>query len=356
MNQSETSAAAAPLTASTTIAGRNGSAGPRVLAGGLLARLVRVEVVPDPQAVDGEQHDRADDRDRHLVPARAVADLVGEAEQDDDPDREQEQRRRVLRQPRPEPHRPRRTRAREPAMITRPSTSSPFANSEPRIEVRATTISPADEREQHDEELRQVAERRLERARDRRAVALADRLGRDRDRPGEPAERDRGDDEDDDRLDVREVEDAGEHRERHDGREDEGRPAHRAILSRRGAEALPRSGAAREDERDAAPQRVRQVRAGRPLVARRRPRRPRRAARRSPPAARPGRSVKNSAQPCSVSSSSSMPLPKRRRTRSISGRRGARRGRRRRSRSGPSCRRAGRAARRARARARSPRR
>src|SRR5262245_39589347 len=34
--------------------------------------------------------------------------------------------------------------AREPAMITRPRTSSPLANSEPRIDVRATTSSPAD--------------------------------------------------------------------------------------------------------------------------------------------------------------------------------------------------------------------
>ena len=34
--------------------------------------------------------------------------------------------------------------ARAPATIASPRTSSPFANSEPRIEVRATTSSPAD--------------------------------------------------------------------------------------------------------------------------------------------------------------------------------------------------------------------
>ena len=34
--------------------------------------------------------------------------------------------------------------ARAPAMIVRPSTSSPFANSEPMIDVRATTSSPAE--------------------------------------------------------------------------------------------------------------------------------------------------------------------------------------------------------------------
>ena len=46
------------------------------------------------------------------------------------------------------------------------------------------------EREEDDEELRQVAERRLEHAGDGRAEPRADRLGRDADEPGEPAERD----------------------------------------------------------------------------------------------------------------------------------------------------------------------
>ncbi len=69
--------------------------------------------------------------------------------------------------------------SRAPAMIVSPSTSSPFANSEPRIDVRATTSSPGREREEDDEELRQVPERGLQRAGDRRPEPLADRFGRD---------------------------------------------------------------------------------------------------------------------------------------------------------------------------------
>ena len=64
------------------------------------------------------------------------------------------------------------------------------------------------EREQDDEELGQVAERRLEHARRRRSVTGADRLGRGADDVGEPGEREPGDDEPNDRVGVREVEDA----------------------------------------------------------------------------------------------------------------------------------------------------
>ena len=72
---------------------------------------------------------------------------------------------------------------RAPATIARPSTSSAFANSEPRIDVVRDDDLAGREREQDDEELGQVAERRLEHAGDRRPEPLADRLGRDRDRP-----------------------------------------------------------------------------------------------------------------------------------------------------------------------------
>ena len=99
----------------------------------------------------------------------------------------------------PEAHHAVLARAPRPPTITRPSTSSAFANSEPMIEVCATTISPACEREHHDEELGQVAERRLQHAGDGRAEPLADRLRRERDdHPREPRERDAADAEDND--------------------------------------------------------------------------------------------------------------------------------------------------------------
>ena len=74
--------------------------------------------------------------------ARPIADLVREPEQHDDEDGEEQQRRRVVRQPRLEAH-DAVAATRAPAMIARPSTRSAFANSEPRIDVWATTISPA---------------------------------------------------------------------------------------------------------------------------------------------------------------------------------------------------------------------
>jgi hypothetical protein len=123
-----------------------------------------------------------------------------------------------------------------------------LANSEPRIDVRATTSSPRGQREEHDEELRQVAERRLQRPGDRRAEPLADRLGRDRDRPGEAAERGARDQEHGHRLDVREVEDRGDHGQAEDAREDEDVPAHAGTLptAQRGRPARTRAVALRE--------------------------------------------------------------------------------------------------------------
>ena len=92
---------------------------------------------------------------------------------------------------------------REPAMITSPSTSSPFANSEPRIEVRATTISPAESANSTMNSSGRLPSVDCSAPGDRRPVALADGLGRDRDRPREPTERDGRDDEHDDGLGVR---------------------------------------------------------------------------------------------------------------------------------------------------------
>ena len=110
--------------------------------GGALARLVGAQVREEPRAVDDEQADRADDRDRDLMLARLVADLVREPEQDDEEDREQQERRRIVRQPAPESHDAAFAHP-APATMARPSTSSAFAKSEPRIENCATTSSPA---------------------------------------------------------------------------------------------------------------------------------------------------------------------------------------------------------------------
>ena len=77
-----------------------------------------------------------------------------------------------------------------PAMITSPSTSSAFAKIEPMIERPRDHDLAGRQREDDDEELGQVSERRLEHARDRRAEALADLLGREGDDPGQSGEGD----------------------------------------------------------------------------------------------------------------------------------------------------------------------
>ena len=82
---------------------------------------------------------------------------------------------------------------RAPTTITRPSTSSALARIEPTIAVCATTSSPFLQREDHDEQLRQVAERRLQHPGDARPEALAELLGRERDDPRQPRERERRD-------------------------------------------------------------------------------------------------------------------------------------------------------------------
>ena len=75
-----------------------------------------------------------------------------------------------------------------PVTITIPSTSSALAKIEPMTAYCATITSPGGQREQDDEELRQVPERRLEHARHARAVAVPDGLRRDRHDPRETGE------------------------------------------------------------------------------------------------------------------------------------------------------------------------
>ncbi len=82
-------------------------------------------------------------------------------------------------------------------------------------ELRHDELAGA-EREDDDEELRQVAERRLEHAGDGRPELGADRLGRDPDRPRDAAERGPRENEDRDRRCVGVVEDAGDDDERED--------------------------------------------------------------------------------------------------------------------------------------------
>ena len=122
--------------------------------------------------------------------------------------REQQQRRRVVRQPRPEAHhavaggaRPRRrSRARARAARSR--------SSEPRIEVWATTISPAESANRTMKSSGRLPSVDWSDAGDGRAEARADRLRGDRDQPREPAERHARDDEDRDRRRAGVVENA----------------------------------------------------------------------------------------------------------------------------------------------------
>ena len=96
----------------------------------------------------------------------------------------------------------------EPAKITSPSTSSAFAKIEPMIDVRRDDDLAGREREDDDEELGQVAERRLQQPGHRRPEALADLLRRERDDPREPRERERRDAERQERRRPAEVRDA----------------------------------------------------------------------------------------------------------------------------------------------------
>ena len=176
------------------------------------------QVRAEPGSVDEQQHDRADDRDRRLVSAGAVSDRVRQAEEDDDEDRKQEQGRGVVRKPRAEAHH---------AVLGRPGAGDERQSEHEQSvrEQRAEDGGLGDHeltcrnREEHDEELREVPERRLEEPGGRRAEALPDRLGREGDDPGEARERDRSDDEGRDWRRVREVENPRQNGRGHHARE-----------------------------------------------------------------------------------------------------------------------------------------
>ena len=175
----------------------------------------RAQVPPEPGGVDAEQADRADHRDRDLVLTRPVADAVGQPEQDDDEDRQQEQRRGVVGKARVEAH--------DAVACNACPGHDRQAEHQQRVrEQRAEDRRLGDddlagrEREQHDEELGQIAECRLEHARDGGAEVRADRLRADPDRPREPAERGGGHDEDGDGIRVGVVEQACDRRQRED--------------------------------------------------------------------------------------------------------------------------------------------
>ena len=101
---------------------------------------------------------------------------------------------------------PRRRPSRAPATIASPSTSRAFANSEPRIDVWATTISPAESANSTMKSSGRLPSVDWSAPGDGRAEARADRLRGDADEPGEPAERQPRDDEDRRRRRVRVVE------------------------------------------------------------------------------------------------------------------------------------------------------
>ena len=75
-----------------------------------------------------------------------------------------------------------------PATITSPSTSRALAKIEPIKEVCATTKSAIAKSEEHDEELGQVTEGRLQEAGDGWPEAHPDLLGRQGDHPGKSSE------------------------------------------------------------------------------------------------------------------------------------------------------------------------
>ena len=76
-----------------------------------------------------------------------------------------------------------------------PSTSTLLARIEPTSAACTTVDEPVVQGEESDEELGQVAERRLHDARAARAEPRAELLGRVADEPGQRGQRDRGDDE-----------------------------------------------------------------------------------------------------------------------------------------------------------------
>ena len=105
------------------------------------------------------------------------------------------------------------------------------ADDAPRQRAAHDLGQPLVDREQRDDQLRRVAEGRVQESADARAGVMRGVLGRLADQPGERDERERGEDE---QLDVAEIEQ--EIRGDRDGREGEGAPEdlprHAARLSR----------------------------------------------------------------------------------------------------------------------------
>ena len=101
---------------------------------------------------------------------------------------------------------------RAPTTITRPSTSSALANSEPMIEVWATTTSPARRAKMTTKSSGRLPSVDCSTPVTRRAEALAHLLGGQRDDVGQPGERDGGEREGQQRRPSRVVRDAGERR------------------------------------------------------------------------------------------------------------------------------------------------
>ena len=108
-----------------------------------LARGLAAHVGHDPRQVDQQQRDRGDRRDRALVLGGRLVGAMSDPDDDDDEARDQQQRRGVVGQPRRRSASMPSGELRAPTTITRPSTSSALANSEPMIDVCATTTSPA---------------------------------------------------------------------------------------------------------------------------------------------------------------------------------------------------------------------
>ena len=103
-----------------------------------------------------------------------------------------------------------------PKKSEKPSTSSRFPTTLPVSEPRTTSVSPSVDREHRDDQLRRVAERRVQEAADARAGVVRGVLGRLADQPRERDERERGEDEQRDVAPVERV--VGDERESARGR------------------------------------------------------------------------------------------------------------------------------------------
>ena len=163
---------------------------------------------------------------------RLVLGLNRDAEDDDQEAREQQERCVVLRQARAEAHHP-------VARLGRAGDDHESEHEErvgeDRAEDRRTRHDDlaGGQREHDDEELGQVAERRLHQPRHRRPEALAHLLRRERDDPGETGERERRDHERQQRRRAYEMRDPGPERDGGDEHRDDPGAAHPGDASGR---------------------------------------------------------------------------------------------------------------------------